>query len=412
MTHLQPSSSAPAMSAMAALQAQQSGPASSQAAPVVLSTTYRASLISLIIRMCSIGTYANVTNFEWYSDTLVELTYLAMPLHDAQGQSTINLGCIIRDQLVDVAARVKAIRPYMVTKMAAVLGDETFLDNGDGTQISEVLGAAAWICGEYCPALEDPRPVIASLFGSNTTASLPPRILALYVHNGVKIYASWLASLAADWDESHFEQIVSVTSALEARLAIYAARSDDIDLQERSAELQQLLGLVRKGLDAPRPLAVEPAAEGFGGEVAQSIDDSGGFSTASTSSLPPASLSLLGPTFFSHELNPVNPKAQSMVQLPVGLNLDLVMIPRSSRRNQELSLSDDEDVDDFGRPRGKVKGRGDVDVVAFDGSIKPKKVKVGGKKVKARRADENPAEIAKVSYSLQYNVHEHDTNLI
>ena len=53
--------------------------------------------------------------------------------------------------------------------------------------------------------------MIASLFGTTTTSALPARILSLYIHNGVKVYASWLASLAASWEESHLDQIRSIT---------------------------------------------------------------------------------------------------------------------------------------------------------------------------------------------------------
>lgn len=151
MTHLQPSTvSYPSVSARAALQAQQSDTPLPAPVPVTLSTAYRASLISLIIRMCSNGTYANVTNFEWYIDTLVELTYFSLALQDQSTASASTLGALIRDQLVDVAARVRAIRPYMVKKMATVLGDESLLESGEAAEVSEVLGAAAWICGEYC----------------------------------------------------------------------------------------------------------------------------------------------------------------------------------------------------------------------------------------------------------------------
>lgn len=151
MTHLQPSAASySSVSAMAALQAQQSDTPLPAPVPVTLSTAYRASLISLIIRMCSNGTYANVTNFEWYNDTLVELTYYSLALQDQSTASASSLGSLIRDQLVDVAARVRAIRPYMVKKMATVLGDESLLESGEAAEVSEVLGAAAWICGEYC----------------------------------------------------------------------------------------------------------------------------------------------------------------------------------------------------------------------------------------------------------------------
>lgn len=100
--------------------------------------------------MCAAATYSNVSNFEWYIDTLVELAYLSLALPAETTVGAVSIGVKIRDQLIDVAARVRAIRPYAVESMARLLGDEAFLDTGDGVEIAQVLVAAAWICGEYC----------------------------------------------------------------------------------------------------------------------------------------------------------------------------------------------------------------------------------------------------------------------
>ena len=144
----------PAVSGAAAslLQAQQNsdGAATAVAPPPVLSTSYRTSLVALILRMCARQTYANVANFTWYTDVLVDLAYIALTIQPESGNLDLLLGVKLRDTLIDVAARVKAVRPYMVNKLAQLLGDEDFLENGEGAGASEVLGAAAWICGEYC----------------------------------------------------------------------------------------------------------------------------------------------------------------------------------------------------------------------------------------------------------------------
>jgi len=154
MTHLS-SSSSTAPSATDALKAAQQASANAAAASSsttpTFSASYRSSLVLLIIRMSSSGTYANVSNFAWLIDTLVELTYISLTIQpDLSSQKVQSVGSKIRDQLVDVAARVKAIRPYAAKKAAAMIQDEDLLDQGDGVEAAEVLGAAAWICGEYC----------------------------------------------------------------------------------------------------------------------------------------------------------------------------------------------------------------------------------------------------------------------
>jgi AP-3 complex subunit delta-1 len=100
--------------------------------------------------MCAQETYAHVSNFTWYIDVLVNLAYISLTIQQESPNLDASLGTRLRDTLIDVAARVRAVRPYMVKKMAQLLGDEDFLENGEGAGVSEVLGAAAWICGEYC----------------------------------------------------------------------------------------------------------------------------------------------------------------------------------------------------------------------------------------------------------------------
>lgn len=91
--------------------------------------------------MCSQSMYENVTNFEWYLSVLVDLAHIA----------NVDIGKAIRDQLVDIVGRVKSARRYAVKLMYSLLSDDFMLLNAqDEGSCSEVLWAAAWICGEYC----------------------------------------------------------------------------------------------------------------------------------------------------------------------------------------------------------------------------------------------------------------------
>lgn len=105
------------------------------------SPAYRIVLSQRILNICSQSTYENITNFEWYISVLVDLAHVA----------NVNVGVEIRDQLVDVVGRVRTVRQYAVKLMYTLLSDETMLRNAqDEGSCSEVLYAAAWICGEYC----------------------------------------------------------------------------------------------------------------------------------------------------------------------------------------------------------------------------------------------------------------------
>jgi AP-3 complex subunit delta-1 len=101
--------------------------------------SYRLTLVQRLLSMCSHDTYDNIVDFQWYLSVLLDLTYHA----------SVNVGEQIRDQLVDIVARVKAVKRWAVELMTRLLRDDTFLANSqEEGSCAEVLWAAAWICGE------------------------------------------------------------------------------------------------------------------------------------------------------------------------------------------------------------------------------------------------------------------------
>jgi AP-3 complex subunit delta-1 len=133
--------------------------AAAGAAEPSLSPAYKTQLANLILNISSRSTYANVSNFEWYIDVLAGLSRLCLDStlvgeddryddgkeRDGEKPVVVDVNRRIADILMDVCARVKAVRPYAAEKMARLIGDKTFLE-GTG---EEVAGAAAWIVGEY-----------------------------------------------------------------------------------------------------------------------------------------------------------------------------------------------------------------------------------------------------------------------
>jgi AP-3 complex subunit delta len=105
------------------------------------SPAYRLVLCQRILAMCSQSTYENVQNFEWYISVLVDLAHIA----------NVDVGKEISEQLVDVVGRVRGARRYAVSLMYTLLSDESLLKSAkEEGSCSDVLWAAAWICGEYC----------------------------------------------------------------------------------------------------------------------------------------------------------------------------------------------------------------------------------------------------------------------
>jgi AP-3 complex subunit delta len=107
-------------------------------APTQLSS-YRLILVQRLLTICSHDTYDNVEDFQWYLSVLLDLTYVA----------SVKVGEQIRDQLVDIVARVRGVKRLAVELMTRLMRDDTFLANSqEEGSCAEVLWAAAWICGE------------------------------------------------------------------------------------------------------------------------------------------------------------------------------------------------------------------------------------------------------------------------
>jgi len=131
-------------------------------------------------------------------------------------------------------------------------------------------------------------------------------------------------------------------------------------------------------------------SEGF---EEQKEEAENGFSPSTRAA--PSSLTMLDSLFFLYELNPVNPKAQGMVTVPEGLDLDATINPLWGTDKDGLDISDAEEVDDFGRPLRKVVREEEV-------TIKKKKGKGSTKKGSSKRRgyEEDPEELERVSSLL------------
>jgi AP-3 complex subunit delta-1 len=86
--------------------------------------------------------YTNIgNNFEWYVAVLVDLARIA----------NVNVGKELGDEILNVSVRVKSVRPFSLKVLRGLLSDFEVMSGGaEKTQtLGPVLGAAAWIVGEY-----------------------------------------------------------------------------------------------------------------------------------------------------------------------------------------------------------------------------------------------------------------------
>ncbi|KZT56129.1 Adaptor protein complex AP-3 delta subunit [Calocera cornea HHB12733] len=296
LVHLVPSSG-PLPSATSALTAVQSSTPVAPATSPSLSPSYRAHLTLLILSLGSRDMYSLISDFHWYLSVLTDLTYVS----NAPG-----VGAEIARQLVDVVVRAQSTRRFAVELMTRLLSDENLLLRAnEDDSCPEVLGAAAWICGEYCSDSTD-RKVLLYYLTRPAISSLPLNILTLYLYSTLKVYGAWAADIATRWDASDLIELNRVVDMIADGMKPFTT-SDDIEVQERAANALQLFAFIRADLSSytkPERKEAAPAEITY-----------------------PKSLFLVQPLFSAFELNAVDPQAQASVPIPEGLRLNEWIVP-------------------------------------------------------------------------------------
>uniref|UniRef100_A0A5S6QTE4 AP-3 complex subunit delta n=1 Tax=Trichuris muris TaxID=70415 RepID=A0A5S6QTE4_TRIMR len=238
------------------------------------SAIYRDGLVAKIIQICSFSNYKYITNFEWYISVLVELTKAEGTKH----------GTLIAQQMLDVAVRVLPIRHFAVSQMACLIDNANMVLIGSSqyrSDLSSVLYAAAWICGEFSEHLPDPQGTIEAMLRTKTSM-MPGKIQSVYVQNITKIYARLLDAYEK---ESDWDRIYSLNNLLLSKLPQFLS-SDYLETQERAACYIELVKEI-ESCHRRNELVCEDLKALFAGD-----------------------------------LNPVAPKAQRKLPVPEGLNLD------------------------------------------------------------------------------------------
>ncbi|KAI1305936.1 AP-3 complex subunit delta-1 [Halotydeus destructor] len=223
-----------------------------------LGNKYRDELIFKIVDICAQSDYQHITDFEWYISVLVDL---------ARVEGGTEHGQLVAHQMLDVAIRVEAIRPYATKQMADLLASCSMFANN--TSVCEVLYAAAWICGEFSEHLEEPSTTLLNML---PVTSFPVHIEAIFIQNASKIFARLAAAPADDFDE--------LCESVKSNLTRFLSQ-DDLEVQERAMNLTQLIDSL-------------PDLEGTAFET----------------------------LYHAYALNPVAPQAQKKVTVPSGLDLD------------------------------------------------------------------------------------------
>eukprot|EP00629_Pelagomonadales_sp_RCC1024_P017098 CAMPEP_0119271636 /NCGR_PEP_ID=MMETSP1329-20130426/8147_1 /TAXON_ID=114041 /ORGANISM="Genus nov. species nov., Strain RCC1024" /LENGTH=615 /DNA_ID=CAMNT_0007271687 /DNA_START=221 /DNA_END=2065 /DNA_ORIENTATION=- len=202
---------------------------------------YRDELVKRIVDMCSKDKYSYLSDFAWYLQVLVKLAHLRGTKH----------GSLLAEQLIDVSMRVKPVRCFAARDMVRLLLDDSLMVGQTLEKIADVLSAAAYIAGEYVPAMleevdddedeedgpafpeERPRLRVVELLTHPRVTRLPARVQAIYLQNTLKV----LAHVAAAGEDGELEEVLALVGRrLEAFL-----QSVHVEVQERATGLRALL---------------------------------------------------------------------------------------------------------------------------------------------------------------------------
>ncbi|EPB69935.1 adaptin region [Ancylostoma ceylanicum] len=249
-----------------------------------------------------------------YISVLVELTKVEGTKHGAK----------IAEQIQDVTVRVESIRHFSVSQMALLVENAHILLAGSAQQrnnISEVLLAAAWICGEYSQwklilfnvrHVRNVPSVLESMLRARTSV-MSGHILSVYVQNIGKLYSTLLSKAE---EEDDWDAIESLDNLMLSKLADFEL-AEHLEAQERACTLMSILRVVE---------AAHARREKIATDIAK---------------------------LYEGELNPVAPKAQRKVPVPDGLDLDEWI---NEPWQDTPESSEESDIDStFGQPAPRIR---------------------------------------------------------
>lgn len=277
---------------------------------LALPPEYRITTIRQILDMCAKDTYANISDFEWYISTLVQLVDLVPSiskpetkdekLSDQQryvSQTTNEeVSICIGRELCNIAVRVSSVRPETVQAAATLIlsheGHHSI--RGFGSSASGALRFAVWIVGEYAEYLSDAESTLTAITHSKV-GTLSSVTLCAYLQAIPKVLVATIQKSSKAWTAEAQKKM----SLLMARLLYFVeplTTNSNFEVQERAVELAEL---IRVG--------------------SQAVKDHMTYSDHWPLFLTTAVPQLFG----GSELNPVAPSAQARIPLPNDLDLNV-----------------------------------------------------------------------------------------
>ncbi|RAL60983.1 hypothetical protein DID88_010079 [Monilinia fructigena] len=272
---------------------------------LLLPDDYKVDVITRILEMCSINNYANLVDFDWYIDILIQLVRSA-PVTNSSNQesdeySENDISEKIGDELRNVAVKVKAVRSQAARAAESIL---VLAFNDTTSQVSSGNGALrpiSWIIGEYASYLESPENTMVALLHI-AKVSTSAEGLIVYLQALPKVF-----SVIADDEHSHWT-------------------AERKTMMKRAVEFSELLKLAAEATTGQEP------------------------SSESVQQDAPLLLTQALPSLFrGQELNSVAASAQKNVPVPSNLDLDQPINPNLHKllRNVDTISFDEPENDEF-----------------------------------------------------------------
>ncbi|MCJ1474691.1 AP-3 complex subunit delta [Lambiella insularis] len=217
---------------------------------------YRITVIRQILAMCSCNTYANISDFEWYIDVLLELVRLSpkdtrMPISSAYNSTStghnVELSKAIGSELRNVAVRVDSVRPDAVRAAGSLLANHRSQNSVSDITYggNAVLAYAAWIVGEYADLITNRRDTLDNLL-LPTLHLLDSDVICAYVQAIPKILSSIIRQIArwtTEWQTVYSLLLDRIVYSLHSLTA-----HPSLEVQERSVEFFELMRLAAEAV--------------------------------------------------------------------------------------------------------------------------------------------------------------------